>query len=41
MGGVLAPFRAMIRSGRLRTSMAAVLYLSRLSDTRLASPGRA
>lgn len=42
VGGVLAPFRALDQiDGRLHASMAAVLYLSRLSDTRLASPGRA
>ncbi|MCQ6263973.1 ATP-binding protein [Alcanivorax sp. MM125-6] len=42
VGGVLAPFRALDQiNGRLHASLASVLYLSRLSDTRLASPGRA
>ena len=42
VGSVLAPFRAMDQiDGRLHGSLAAVLYLSRLSDSRVASPGRA
>ncbi|MBL7249398.1 ATP-binding protein [Alloalcanivorax sp. C16-2] len=42
VGGVLAPFRALDQiDGRLHASLAAVLYLSHLSDSRLASPGRA